>query len=184
MNRTHRLSLGSLVPLGLLVPLALAACSAEAPPPAAPGAASHAAPVVEPPQGTSRGEPLGDAPLVALADLYAQPDAYAGKRVRVEGLVTGVCAKRGCWINIGAEEGPEEVTFKVDDGVMVFPMSAQGGWVVAEGTASKVVLDVERARKYLAHKAEESGEPFDPASVSEPLTLVRLAGLGAVVRDR
>ncbi len=162
--------------------LILAACTAETSAPES-GDAAPAAPA-ESAKGVTYGAPVGDAPLVALADLVASPDEYSGKVVRLQGLVTGVCAKRGCWINVGAEEGPAEVTFKVEDGVMVFPMSAQGKWAEVEGTAATSVLPVEKARTYLAHKAEESGEPFDPESVTEPLTLVRLAGLGAVIRDR
>lgn len=174
--------------LALLAPFALVACTAEAPAPdegAAPAAESSApeGTGTETADGTVYGEPIGEAPAVALTELVANTDTYSGKRVRVSGMVTGVCAKRGCWINIGAEEGPEEVTFKVTDGVIVFPMSALGKWVEAEGTVQRVELNLERSREYLAHKAEESGETFDPESVTEPLSLVRLGGIGAVVSD-
>ncbi len=179
----------------VLLPFTLVACTAEAPP-AAKGAApsdaaatttgEDAAPVgtgTETADGVVYGEPIGSAPSVELTELVTNTDAYVGKRVRVVGLVTGVCAKRGCWFKIGAEEGPEEITFKVEDGVMVFPMSAQGKWAEAEGTVAKVEYSLEKTREYFARKAEESGAAFDPASVTEPLSLVRLAGIGAVIRD-
>jgi hypothetical protein len=178
--------------LAILLPFALAACTAEAPPKeggAAPAAeaGTETADVQDSgkktDKGTVYGEPIGEAPLVAVPELVANTDAYAGKRVRVTGLITGVCAKRGCWMTVGLEEGPEEVTFKVTDGVIVFPMSAQGKWTEAEGTVQKVELDLEGTRKFLAHKAEEGGEEFDPTTVTEPMTLVRLAGIGAVVTD-
>ena len=175
-----------------IVPFVLVACTAEAPPPDSGAVAPEGSAVevavepgtgVETENGTAYGEPIGEATVVELTELVANTDAYSGQRVRVSGMVTGVCAKRGCWINIGAEEGPQEVTFKVVDGVIVFPMSAQGKWVEAEGTVQKIELDLEKSRSYLAHKAEEGGEEFDPATVTAPITLVRLSGIGAVVTD-
>ncbi|MHC4845713.1 MAG: DUF4920 domain-containing protein [Planctomycetota bacterium] len=133
--------------------------------------------------GTAYGEPIGDAPLVALGELVSNPAAYEGQRVRVEGLVTDVCAKRGCWMNIGAEEGPDHVQFKVTDGVIVFPMDAKGGHAVAEGTVTLMDMDLEGTREFLAHKAEEAGEAFDPSTVTEPMAMVRLDGHGAVIRS-
>lgn len=132
--------------------------------------------------GTVYGKPDDAATKVALADLLARPGDFDGKLVRVEGTVTDVCAKRGCWIKVGSDASPATVTFKVEDGVMVFPMSARGRSVVADGTARKVVLSLEKTRAALAHEAEEAGRPFDPATVTEPMTLVRLDGVGARVR--
>ena len=35
-------------------------------------------------------------------ELMANPEPYLGKTVRVEGLITGVCEKRGCWITLAS----------------------------------------------------------------------------------
>ncbi|MHC4820542.1 MAG: DUF4920 domain-containing protein [Planctomycetota bacterium] len=183
----QRLALG-------LAALALLACSAEvevkplAPPSTTPSTDVDESKTVEtpeqPPAGTVYGEPIGEAPLVTLTDLVADPDKFEGQRVRVSGMVTDVCAKRGCWMNIGAEEGPEQVQFKVVDGVIVIPMKAKGGWTEAEGTVKKLAYTLEQTIKFMEHKAEEAGEEFDPASVTEPMTMVRLSGIGAVIRDK
>jgi hypothetical protein len=119
---------------------------------------------------------------VKISELNDDIDRYAGKRVRVEGLVTGVCAKRGCWIELASDREYESLLVKVRDGAIVFPMSLKGKYVVADGVARKVELDLEETRRYLAHKAEEKGEAFDPATVKEPLSYVRLDGVGAQVR--
>lgn len=148
--------------------------------PARGGAPGAAAPGAE--RGTTYGTPSAEATPVALADLLARPAEFEGRVVRVEGTITDVCAKRGCWIRIGDDAVQETVTFKVEDGVMVFPMTARGRSVVADGTAHAVALDLEKTRTLLARRAEEAGRPFDPATVTEPLTTVRLDGLGAVVR--
>lgn len=135
------------------------------------------------PEGTVYGAGVTDAPAVKIADIYADMESYDGKTVRVEGLVTGVCAKRGCWIRVADDEESKPLTFKVDDGVMVFPMSTQGKYAVAEGVVRARKLTLEQTVKARQHEAEEQGEEFDPKSVTEPMTSVRLAGLGAVVRD-
>ena len=46
------------------------------------------------------GEKLSDAEVVKISTLMETPDEYVGKKVKVEGRVTGVCAHRGCWVKI------------------------------------------------------------------------------------
>ncbi len=133
--------------------------------------------------GTVYGKPLTDVPTVAVSELIDNIDNYAGKQVRVEGMITDVCAKRGCWMKVAGDREFETVTFKVQDGVIVFPMSDRGRHAVADGVARKVEMNLEKTKKFLAHKAEESGKEFDPATVTEPLSMVRLDGIGAVVSD-
>ena len=119
----------------------------------------------------------------SIRDLQANPDGWAGKQVRVAGTITEVCPKAGCWMKIADPSGAE-VTLKVRDGVMVFPMSATGKRAIAEGTVRKIELDAKQARAYLAHLAEEKGEAFDPSSVKGPMTIVRVDGRGALIRPQ
>jgi hypothetical protein len=44
-------------------------------------------------------------------------------------------------------------------------------------------LSLEETRQYLEYQAREYGSTVDPASVTEPMTIVRLDGTGAVIRD-
>ena len=112
-------------------------------------------------EGTVYGEGVTATLVVAPADLVARIEEFDGKRVRVEGLVTDVCAKRGCWFKLaGDEESAQTVTIKVTDGVIVFPMSMRGKHAVADGVAHRVELSLEQTRKFMAHKAEEKGEEF------------------------
>ena len=128
------------------------------------------------------GAGLGEATPVTIAELLAKPETYLDKHVRVEGRITDVCPRRGCWIDIEQEGGPSPIRFKVDDGVIVFPVDAAGKAVTAEGVFTKIELDRDKAVEYLRHLAEERNEPFDPATVKGPLTLYQIRGLGAVVR--
>lgn len=118
-----------------------------------------------------------------IRTLQDAPDAWAGRQVRITGTVTDVCPMAGCWMKIADATGAE-VTLKVRDGVMVFPMTAKGQQVTAEGTVRKIDLSAEQARAYLAHLAEEKGEAFDPASVAGPMTIVRVDGRGALIQPQ
>lgn len=84
----------------------------------------------------------------AIKALVEQPSAYVGKTVRIDGVATAVCTHMGCWMAVAAE-GPEgndkgaTVRLKVDDGVIVFPVTAKGRKVSAEGVFEAVGATVE-----------------------------------------
>ena len=123
-------------------------------------------------------------PTAVKADEFlANPDAWVGKRVRVEGLVTDVCPKKGCWLRLaGDKDQTRTVTFKVKDGVMVFPVSAKGKRADVEGTLKKIELTQEQATARAKHMAEEKKVPFDPKSVKGPEVIYQIDGTGAVIR--
>jgi len=76
-------------------------------------------------------------PIKALIE---RPQDYVGKTVRIDGVATAVCEAMGCWMAVAAEgdaNGPT-VRLKVDDGVIVFPMSAKGRSVSAEGVFQEI----------------------------------------------
>ena len=72
--------------------------------------------------------------------LYENPDAFVGKTIRVDGVVTAVCEEMGCWMALGAgDKGEETVRLKVEDGgPIVFPISAKGKAASAEGVFEKI----------------------------------------------
>lgn len=81
----------------------------------------------------------------AIKSLAEQPTAYVGKTLRVDGIATAVCTQMGCWMAVAAEgdeKGPT-VRLKVDDGVIVFPVSAKGRKVSAEGVFEAVGASAE-----------------------------------------
>jgi hypothetical protein len=127
------------------------------------------------------GEPLSLSEATPVATILDDPDAWVGERVLVEGMVVGVCDKRGCWMEIAAEEGDRAIRVKVEDGVMVFPLTARGQTARAEGIVEKVELTHEEALEQARHRAEEHDEVFDPASITGPVTHYRIRGLGAEI---
>lgn len=133
------------------------------------------------PVGTyGKGITLSD--TVEVSELLDNPEAYEGKAVLIRGNVVDVCQKRGCWIEVGGDRPYEKITVKVNDGEIVFPLSAKGNHAVVEGMVERIELTEEQAVKWKTHQAEERGETFDPASVSGPFTIWRIKGVGAEIK--
>lgn len=165
--------------------------SAAAPAPAAadttataPATAVAAAATGATVEGKSYGAGVKLAATTPIADILKDPAAFQGKTVRVEGRIADVCPKRGCWMELAGENAGEKMRFKVEDGDMVFPMEAKGQYAVAEGVVAVNVLSIEDSKKFAEYQAKEYGKPYDPASITEPTRIVRLDGVGAVLRDQ
>lgn len=135
-------------------------------------------------EGKTYGDGVKLAESVAISEIVDDPRSFDGKTVRVEGMVIDVCPKRGCWFEMAGDAPGKKMRFKVKDGVMVFPMDAKGKYAVAEGVVAVQELSLEETKKYAAYQAEEKGEDFDPASVTEAEMIVRIDGTGAVVREQ
>lgn len=117
-----------------------------------------------------------------IADILADPDAYVGKTVRVEGRVAEVCPMAGCWMELAAADGGDTLRIKVEDGVIVFPAAAAGRVAAAEGVVEAIPMSRERYVDWLAHLAEERGQPFDAAAVGDgPFRLIQIRGTGAEI---
>jgi hypothetical protein len=181
------------VALSFVVGAGLAACDAG---PKTGSAAPSSAPVTGPASPTTTlsagavatGEKFGagvklndSTPIEAL---LADPKAHVGKTVRVEGMIVDVCPKRGCWMDLAGGAPGQKVRFKVTDGEMVFPVDAKGKYAVVEGVVAVNELDLEETRQYVAYQQKEYGAELDPATVTEPMSIVRVDGTGAMLRDK
>jgi hypothetical protein len=133
-------------------------------------------------EATSYGKALTVKDVTKVSDILAHPEQYQGKRVKVEGAVVDVCTMRGCWIKIAGDKDFESIRFKVDDGVITFPMTARGKTALVEGIVSVTTQSVEEQIKQGEHMAQEEGKTFDPKSVTGPRTVVMLKGEGAEIR--
>lgn len=118
-----------------------------------------------------------------VSTILEKPEDYLGQKVQVEGLIVDVCAKRGCWMYIAGDKPFQKLRFKVTDGDMVFPMTARGKKATVEGILQKFVLTREEVIARKKHHAEETGEPFDPSTITSGETFYQLRGLGADIPD-
>ena len=133
--------------------------------------------------GTVYGErpTLTDTTLVSA--ILADPEPFVGQRVLVAGTVVEVCEKRGCWLQLAGDQESQTMRVKVEDGVIIFPLTARGHSAVVEGIIERIVMSADEAREAAKHHAEEQGLPFDSTAAFEPTTTYQLRGIGAIIAD-
>ena len=165
----------------VMAALSLAACQGAQPEDTAPEAVQAEAAVFE---GTQYGDALTLTEVTLVSTILDDPDQFLGERVLVEGMIVEVCENKGCWMDIASDRDFEKIQIKVDDGVIVFPLSARGKQALVEGIVEELQLTEEEAIEQAQQHAEEMGEEFDPSSVpAGPQTIYRIRGVGAVVAD-
>ena len=143
--------------------LALAACSKE--PAATKTSSEKPAEVAKPaaaPKGQTYGPALSAGTPLTVSAVLDDIDKYAGQKVLVSGTVADVCQMRGCWIDIAGEREGDKLRVKVKDGDIVFPMSAKGKRVVAEGVVVKLEPEAPAA-------APAANDPHAPAGGAEEM---------------
>lgn len=134
--------------------------------------------------GKKYGKGVSQPDVVSISQIVDNPEKWDGKAVRVQGMVTDVCPKRGCWFEMASDKAQQILRFKVRDGVMVFPMDAKGKHAVAEGVVKLRKLTLEQSKRYAEYNARNYGKKLDPASITKPMTVVRIDGTGALIREK
>jgi len=132
--------------------------------------------------GNKYGKELSLKEKTKISTILANPKNFIGKKVQVEGNVVGVCEKRGCWIELASDKPFQKIKVKVKDGEIVFPLEEKGKTAVVEGQVYEIKMTKEQALAAAENEAKEHGKKFDPASVTGPVTLYQIKGLGAVIK--
>lgn len=127
------------------------------------------------------GKPVNNANLLKISTIMAAPDNYLDQPITIAGTVVGVCAKRGCWMTIASDKRFENLQIKVNDGDMVFPMTAKGSKAIATGKLNKIQLNLSRTKALLAHRAQQAGNEFDENTVTEPMAIYQLVPTGVEI---
>ena len=120
------------------------------------------------------GVSLKDATPVAV--LLEQPETFVGQRIRIDGVATAVCTAMGCWMAVAAENDPKGATVRLkvdhDDGI-VFPMTAKGRSVSAEGVFEALAAKDEEAKEAAGEHAKQD---------SKASTQYQIKATGAIIR--
>jgi hypothetical protein len=97
----------------------------------------------------------------AIADIVKNPEAFVGKTLRIDGTATAVCQHMGCWMAVSEsdKEGAATVRLKVEDGVIVFPVSAKGKAVSAQGTFERIKADDVEGNEAASEHAKHEAKP-------------------------
>lgn len=129
------------------------------------------------------GTPLTLKETTKVSHIYATPERFAGKRVRVEGPIVDVCEDMGCWLAIGSDKEFQTLRFKVEDGVIVFPMSAKGLHATLEGVievgtpAEDGAMTANLTKRKTMDPAERARHEKEMATVT-----IQIKGEGAEIR--
>jgi hypothetical protein len=121
--------------------------------------------------------------LVPISKVLSAPKEYLNKDITVEGAIVAVCENQGCWLKIASDKKFQTLRIKVKDGDMVFPPNSKDKMAFATGKLKGLELTKEKAIAYLQHMADESKEIFDPASVTEGITIYQLVPKGVTIVD-
>ena len=113
----------------------------------------------------------------SLKALYETPEKFVGKTIRIDGVVTAVCQEMGCWMAIGeSAEAENTVRLKVThDGKIVFPISAKGKTVSAQGVFEKMAATDKESKEVLKEQAAVM-------KVTEFSKLYQINTTGAVIK--
>jgi len=100
-----------------------------------------------------------------IGELLLSADNYLGKNIKITGIITDVCPMRGCWIEVGDNQAQDKIRIKVVDGEIVFPLSAKGRKIIAEGAFTKLELSKKQAKNWKHHLALEKGIELDTSKI-------------------
>lgn len=112
---------------------------------------------------TTYGAGVKLAEATSIENLYASPDTFVGKTVRVDGVVTAVCTEMGCWLAIAPADNPHQaVRFQADhDGVIKFPLTLKGKQASAEGVFVRIASGDKEANEAAGEHAASQPKAAD-----------------------
>ncbi len=121
-----------------------------------------------------RGAPLANAKKVSLAKVLATPADYAGKTVRVDGVIIRSCKSEGCWMEIAPNATAKGVMVKFKDHKFFIPLNSAGATAKAEGTVEVKTL----TKAEVDHLVNEDGAKFDKRNADGSVTQVSFVATG------
>lgn len=121
-----------------------------------------------------RGAVLGNSKKVSLAKVLSKPSKYAGKSVRVEGVIVRSCKMEGCWMELAPKQDAKSVRVKMKDHAFFIPLKAAGANAKAEGVFTVKTLSKEEVK----HMIEEDGAKFDNINADGTVTEVSFEATG------
>lgn len=118
--------------------------------------------------------------VATVEQVFANPDVYKSKAIRLAGIVRTVCQQRGCWMEVRPEEDREGVSVRVTfKGYAFFmPKDSRGANVTLEGSVKVVTLTPEEVTHY-----EAEGATFDKKNADGSVTSVNVIANGVEMRN-
>ena len=119
-------------------------------------------------------------PVVGVKDFLKEPDAYAGKEIMLQGFVTEVCKRKGCWalLHDSDADAKGQIRVKQDeagDTFKAFLPELQGKTILVTGEVKETRIDKDYLDKWEANvksaqaraaqagvQKPEGGAAYDP----------------------
>jgi hypothetical protein len=98
-----------------------------------------------------------------ISTLLAAPQDYAGKTIRIEGVITEVCARHGDWLKVATPRSGSGILVKVDGAGMTFPPDCVTRRISVQGV-------VEAGGNETASTSDDRHEDEDPPHVCAAMT--------------
>jgi len=130
------------------------------------------------------GEEIKTKDTVKISVILENPEKFLNKTVKVEGIISDVCKRKGCWMDLASDKEFQTLKVKVKDGDMVFPLTFKGKFAVVEGKLYKLSYSKEQLIEQRKHQAEENGIKFDPTTVKEGITVYQFRPTGVVIKEK
>ncbi len=121
-----------------------------------------------------RGAPLGKSKKVSLTKIMENPEKYAGKSVRVEGVIVRSCKMEGCWMELASKIDAKSVRVKFKDHAFFIPLQSAGFKAKAEGVFTVKTLSKEEVK----HLVEDDGAKFDNIKADGTVTEIAFEASG------
>lgn len=100
--------------------------------------------------------------------------------VQLEGKVSEVCQKEGCWIVLGNENGGDVVMIRMKDHAFKVPKDIAGKHAIVNGNLKKKVQSVEEQKHYLEDAGASQAEM---ARITAPKNVFELEATGVIVKE-
>ena len=131
--------------------------------------------------------------VTEISTILENPKEFVGKKVLVKGTIVGVCEHQGCWIDVAGKKEFEKIKIKVNDGEIVFPLTAKGRTVLAEGIVEAIQVAPQKTTEQEMHKDHKDhkenkemkeGEACEDCAgeAKEAKVIYRIKGTGAVIQ--
>lgn len=127
-----------------------------------------------------RGAPIGNSKKVSLNNVLKDPSKYAGKMVRVDGVIVRSCKMEGCWAELAQNKDSKSVRVTMKDHGFFIPLNSAGARARAEGVFS--VKTISKAQ--VDHMIEEDGAKFDNRNADGSVTEVRFEASGIELKRK
>ena len=121
-----------------------------------------------------RGAPIGSAKKVSLAKVMKDPAKFAGKTVRVEGVIVRSCKMEGCWAELAPNKDAKSVRVKMKDHSFFIPLQSAGAFARAQGVFTVKTL----SKAEVDHMINDDGAKFASRNADGTVTEVSFEATG------